>query len=389
LAGGTFTILVGAASLTGFAISTRADPTPGCPPLNPIAKRYVDRKTVCRRARREVLHSIKTGKDPDWSELFRSPEPSDRPRRHRKLRNGHHEASKHAPQPRRRHDETRSAGPSHRRLSGQTHGTLSHPRPRTNSAMPPTTVADHPTISHQTRGEGHDGSPSVLAWAGIAGLLSLLCGAAALTIRRPNVILGRAMKARRARLRRATRKVAPASTATDSHSNDPFIWNRAALAGPGAEDAVRYMAMDVLTSRRSDPIELILNRADAWRLLGIGTDDLRAERIPGLTLTDGSQQALAYLAHPGFSRRLLIAYAGESDDLERLLVRQNGRLAAIFLSSWAEPSVHVSANGEITPSSGHPLTASERPARLSILARDDARDEIPSLPSTAFSGGSR
>ncbi|WP_433234874.1 hypothetical protein [Actinomadura nitritigenes] len=147
--------------------------------------------------------------------------------------------------------------------------------------------------------------------------------------------------------------------------------------------------MDILTNRRGDPIELILNRADAWRLLGIGTHDFQDERIPGLTLTDGGQQTLAYLALPGFSRRLHIAYAGESDDLERLPIRQNGRLAAIFVSSSADPSFHVSANGEITPSAGHPLTASERPARLSILARDDARDAIRSLPSTPFQRGSR
>jgi hypothetical protein len=85
----------------------------------------------------------------------------------------------------------------------------------------------------------------------------------------------------------------------------------------------------------------------------------------------------------------VIAYAGDDDDLEALLVRQNGRLAAIFLSSWADPTVHVSVNGEITSSSGHPLTATERPTRLPILARADARDRIPSLPSIPFNGGSR
>lgn len=93
LAGGTLTILAGPASLTGFAISTRADSTPGCPPLNPIAKRYGDRKTVRWRARQEVLYGLKTGKNPDRNELFRSPEPPDRLRRHRTLRRGHREAS--------------------------------------------------------------------------------------------------------------------------------------------------------------------------------------------------------------------------------------------------------------------------------------------------------
>ena len=99
LAGAALTVLLGTPSWAALTVPGRAEQNPGCPPLSPIAKRYVDRKTVCRRARQEMLHSFKTGKDPDWGNVLRDSIPAKPPGRHRPTKHDHHATLGHDSRP--------------------------------------------------------------------------------------------------------------------------------------------------------------------------------------------------------------------------------------------------------------------------------------------------
>ncbi|GAA2170315.1 hypothetical protein [Actinomadura napierensis] len=137
--------------------------------------------------------------------------------------------------------------------------------------------------------------------------------------------------------------------------------------------------MDVVTNRHKDAIELVLSRPHASRLLGLNTDDLTEERIPGLMLSRDDQQTHAYLLRQGISRRLVITYAGEGHDPQRLLPQQNDRLAVVIMSTGTKPSAWISADGTVTSCSGTEATAVRLPSRVPLLTRSEAQDQLLSL----------
>lgn len=382
LAGATLTVLVGAPSWAGLAVPARAGQDPGCPPLNPIAKRYVDHKTVCRRARQEVLHSLRTGKDPDWDHVFRDSIPARHTRRYRPVNHGHHAPSEHAsrPQPRSGPKPSASPSPTPRQSRTPTRRRIDQPQPRRSvTGSSSKAPSNRNAIPHHLRTDKR----GPLNTLGRASVLLLLAMLGTVTIWR-----GKALRAkldeRRPRLRRPPSVMEPTSPRRrpgEVAPHDPFGWGGASLAGPGAEDAVRHLITDTLTHQREHAIELVLPRPDAWRLLGMTADDLQAERVPGLTLTDDAQEAYAHLRRPSFWRRLLVTY-DDGDDHPHLQ-QQDERSSVLTVATSIKPSAQISANGNITPRPPSGPTTTEPHKRAPIISRSDAREQLLALPTLA------
>ncbi len=69
-------LLLGIVMLTGAAAPDQADANAPrsswtCGYFAPMAKAHIDERKLCSRIRREVLHSLKKGKDPDWEDVIR------------------------------------------------------------------------------------------------------------------------------------------------------------------------------------------------------------------------------------------------------------------------------------------------------------------------------
>ncbi|MFG2245784.1 hypothetical protein [Spirillospora sp. NPDC048823] len=227
--------------------------------------------------------------------------------------------------------------------------------------------------------------PGPAGWAGAFALLTLIGGAAYAGRQRQKVV--QAAMSIGERLKRNTRPKAPPTPATSSSATPPqtartiayFAKKSVSLAGPGAEDAARRLAVDVLLSRQGNATELVLSRTDAWRLFGIDVGTLQDDRIPGLVLTDDPAQTRKNLARPGPPRRLLVTYADEVDDLQALPAHQQGQLVVVSLSTSATASVTVSNGGEvIANAAGLPMSG-----RLPLLSRPDAFDQLMSMPTLA------
>ncbi|MBO2440254.1 hypothetical protein [Actinomadura nitritigenes] len=211
--------------------------------------------------------------------------------------------------------------------------------------------------------------------AGAAALFVLtMLGGVAIWRRKALPTLLHKPRSHPARPRVEPQPASPSHQKADTAPHDPFDWGGASLAGPGAEDAVRHLVLDVLTHPREHAIQLVLARPDAWRLLGISANELQDERVPGLSLTDDDQQAYAHLRRPGFSRRLLITYDGNTP------VQQGEQCAAVSVATWTEPSVQISPDGVLVPCSSSDSTIPGKYTRAPLLSRPDAAEKLRALP---------
>lgn len=148
----------------------------------------------------------------------------------------------------------------------------------------------------------------------------------------------------------------------------------ASLSGPGAEDAARHIAIEIVSRRRAVPAELVLSRPDAWQLFGMDIGTLQDDRIPGLVLTDDHEQTRVILGRPASSRRLLLAYDNEGDALPS----GRGSIPVLSISTRTDGTTTISADGAVTTTTDpFPID------RLPLLTRDDAFNRLISMPTRA------
>ncbi|MFA1546132.1 hypothetical protein [Actinomadura chokoriensis] len=166
-------------------------------------------------------------------------------------------------------------------------------------------------------------------------------------------------------------------TSPDPTGATPFTITGDSLKGPAAEDAVRCLAIEVLSRRPGTTTELVLSRPDAWRLLGIDVGTLQEDRVPGLVLTEGLEQTRAVLTRQAGSRRILITYDVEAEGFREFLNR--GQPAVISLSSSTETSIADEHDGEAT---GNAVVATEIDRRAP-LSKDDAFTQLMAMPTIA------
>jgi hypothetical protein len=153
-----------------------------------------------------------------------------------------------------------------------------------------------------------------------------------------------------------------------------------ALTGPSAEDAVRRLALDVLTNQRREAIDMAITRPDAWRLFGIDVETLQDERIPGLVLADDTlQRTSTQHALQGVPRRLLITYIDRPEGARWLLSLQTSRRAAVSQAPKSAPSVEVGLGGRTVRDS----IPEHMPERLPLMSRQGAFEYLIALPTLA------
>lgn len=387
------TVLIGAIVLAGSTLQEEADPltirhVAACGPFGPVADKYVDRNKICRRARKEALRSIRTGRDPDWGDVFRDsiPKASKHPRQGPASKRPRHRTEKHqpnhtpSPPSRTETRTTERVSPSSRADVERPNG----PQPSVPTETAKTPVNTAPPTSPTSP---EDDVRGLAGWAGAFAFLALIGGASYVGRRRRTVI--QAATSMFERIKRDTRPKATPTATTSFQGTPPGVAPRIAhfatkgisLAGPGAEDAVRHLAVDILLNRQNNATELVLSRPDAWRLFGTDMGTLQDDRIPGLTLTDDPAQTRTYLARQGPSRCLLVTYDDEVEDLRALPAHQQGQPTVVSLSAWTEASVTVSTGGEVTASAAGPQMSE----RLPLLSRPDAFAQLMSMPTLARS----
>ncbi|GAA0544210.1 hypothetical protein GCM10009546_02820 [Actinomadura livida] len=352
---------------------------PPCAPIGPVASRYVDRNKVCRRARKEVLRSLRTGRDPDWNDVFRDyiPRVSKPPSRRPKPSDPSHKPRKH------RESAPPTPAPSHQgRQTAPTRSSTPSPGQVESSAQPPPPTPrehDTPIPTAPAKQSSHKTGP--FGWVGVAALLALTAGVAYVAGRRRRAFC----QATRSMLRRLNRQangvvratpVTPTERPASEERGAQLSSKVVSLVGPGAEGAVRRLALDALTDRKGRASELVIARPDAWRLFGIDIGTLQEEKIPGLTLTEDAQQTRTY---PGTQRplpRILITCDDGSEAVRELPPRGQSQLTVLSLSPSTEVSTEVSADGVLTPHRAAPPL----PDRLPLLSRPDAFNRLMSMP---------
>lgn len=375
--------LLAAVSLPNIATQIDAGPitirrTASCAPIGPVASRYVDKKKVCRRARKEVLQSLKTGRDPDWDAVIRdsTPKASNRP----------HQVppSKRARQRPKRHNMNPAAPPN---ASVATPGARSENRARqrpvpgaaplgASTTPKPAQHVPVPDLTSRPNPSNHASWPPLRA-AAIA-LLTLLAVAAYLGRHRRRIFAVTMSMLRHLKRGPRERNQATSSPATDHEAPSAthiasLLAKGASLTGPEAEGVARHMAMEFLRRRRPGSAELVLSRPDAWRLFGMDVGTLREDRIPGLVLTDDCGQTRTFLARQTSSRRVLLAYGTEED-----VPRGGGQTTVVSISTRAEGARQISTGVEVTGTIDQSLIN-----RLPTLTRNDAFDLLMTLPTCA------
>ncbi|MFA1551783.1 hypothetical protein [Actinomadura chokoriensis] len=351
-----------------------------CAPIGPVASRYVDKKKVCRRARKEALRSLQTGRDPDWDDVIRDSIPKAPKRPHRPPpETGSRQRQKG-------HDTNPAAPPNASSTPPRTRST-SRPETRPSPSAPPPSASAIPKSSQHAPAPGptsHPGGPSdrtpwPTLWAAAIALLTLLTAAVHLAKHRRTIVAGTMslLSNRKGGFRPRTPASPPTTTDHTAPSRtriDSLLAKGASLTGPGAEDTARHLAIEILSRRQADPTELVLNRPDAWRLFGLDIGTLQEDRIPGLVLTDDAEQTRTLLARQTPSRRLLLAYDNEGED------PPGGRdpIPVVSISTRTDGAARIPAVGEVANTIGPSATD-----HLPSLTRDDAFNLIMSMPTRA------
>ncbi|WP_192808639.1 hypothetical protein [Actinomadura montaniterrae] len=166
-------------------------------------------------------------------------------------------------------------------------------------------------------------------------------------------------------------------------SLDPFAVPALALAGSGAADSARVLALSAL-DEHGDSSLVVLPRPDAGRLFGLAEDELLDENAAGLFIPGNLDAALAYLetelairrnaGTPAARRLLLVAdCAEEAGRITALLDRHPGGLSAVLLGPWPGVQAVVDDDGLVDA----PATlAAHLPQRLPAMSRTEARDRL-------------
>ncbi|MFF4989743.1 BTAD domain-containing putative transcriptional regulator [Streptosporangium saharense] len=88
------------------------------------------------------------------------------------------------------------------------------------------------------------------------------------------------------------------------------------LTGPGADDAIRVIVLDLLRQADRFRVEVILSTPDAQRLFAVSAEEMKA--VPGLIVTESSGAAVGRFAETHFTRsRMLIERGADSIDTLR------------------------------------------------------------------------
>jgi hypothetical protein len=164
---------------------------------------------------------------------------------------------------------------------------------------------------------------------------------------------------------------------------DPFAVAALGLAGEGAVDSARVLAVAAL-DEHGDSSLVVIPRPDAGRLFGLAEDELLDENAAGLFIPGNLDAALAYLetelairqstgAAP--SRRLLLVAdcAEEAGRIAALLDRHPGGLCAVLLGPWTGDRAVVDGDGLVDAPS---KLAAHLPERLPAMSRTEARDRL-------------
>ncbi len=371
-------LLLGAITLPNVAAEDDKGPIAvrniaACAPIGPVASQYVGRRKLCRRARKEVLKSLRTGRDPEWDDVIRDSMPKEPKRLHQSP------PSRRDLQHPKRHDTNPAAPPSASSATPRARS-AGQPETRPSPGLPPPSAPAIPKTSQHvptSHPRPSDRTPWPTPWVE-AVALALLAAVVYLGKRRQSIIAGTTslLSVLRGGRYPRTRTTPPTTTGTASStlSIASVLAKGASLAGPGAEDAARHIAMKILSSRQGVPAELVLNRPDAWRLFGMDIGTLREDRIPGLILTDDHEQTRAFLALQTSSRRLLVTYGNEGEGLSR----GRGYVLVVSISARNQGSTKISADGEVTRTADPSVTG-----RLPLLTRDEAFNRLMSMPTRA------
>ncbi|NEA29488.1 hypothetical protein [Actinomadura bangladeshensis] len=333
-----------------------------CAPIGPVASRYVDKDKVCRRSRKEVMKSLRTGRDPDWNAVIRNSmkKPSERHRGHGPPKSLRHQTKKHQNSP-----PSSDASPAVPPIR-PTSRTETEPPPAVPSAAAPSKPSEHVPTPTPT---SHTDLPHRPPWRAAAiALLAFLAVAAYLVKRRRTAFL-----ATRSLLSHMKRGSQPKTETTsigaagcmspDEDRVTSLLTKGASLTGPEAEDAARHMAMEILNRRHHNPADLVLSRPDAWQLFGTDIGTLQEDRVPGLILTDDAAHTRALLGRQCLNQCIAITYADEAEELRELPHQRQPAIVSL-----------KAPTGTTKPPPANP------PPRLS---RSDAFNELMSMPTIA------
>jgi hypothetical protein len=389
-------------ALASPAVAMAAIP-PGCGHLGPVADQYIDGQKLCRDAQNEILHSLRTGQQPNWAKAFRdsarqlpSPKPTvpktskrPRPRRPRpshspavpRLPRTHVRPLKAAPvRPERTappptHAQPLKAAPVRpKRTAPPPMGTES---PQRNPSQRPTTRPSTTVTSRSvvpvagTRHSSTDIGARKISWRWLtwAALLAVTL-VVIYTGRRPSQSVLAAMS--RILDRRAA---APLPSAKSELSWDPFALTALRLRGPGAESVLRGAVLEALRTGT----EVIMTRSDACRLFSPEAGDLVDEQIPGLVLTRGTAEAIGLMNTAGVPR-LLISCTTQAVLTDDAILRWPGLRSVLTLAAEAsDTAVKVAENGALSwPAVTSPVRAI--PNALPVLDLVDAYCQLAALP---------
>jgi hypothetical protein len=177
---------------------------------------------------------------------------------------------------------------------------------------------------------------------------------------------------------------------------DPFAVPALALAGSGAVDSARVLALSAL-DEYGDSSLVVIPRPDAGRLFGLAEDDLLDENAPGLFIPGNLDAALAYLetelairrtTGAAAARRLLLVAdcVEEAGRIAALLDRHPGGLSAVLLGPWPGAQAVVDDDGLVDAPSA---LAAQLPQRLPAMSRTEARDRLHAAIARQTSEGRR
>ncbi|MBA8956964.1 hypothetical protein ACFQU9_22525 [Actinomadura namibiensis] len=166
-------------------------------------------------------------------------------------------------------------------------------------------------------------------------------------------------------------------------SIDPFAVPVLGLAGPGAADTARVMALTALEECR-DTALVVVPRPDATALFGLAEDEWPDETAEELFIPGNLDAALAYLetelaarrdGHGSSTRRLLLVadIEAEAERVLRMLDRHPEVLSAVLLGDWPGARVAVDDEGLVRTPPG--LTI-DLPERVPAMSRGEALDRL-------------
>ncbi|MDL4813928.1 hypothetical protein [Actinomadura opuntiae] len=166
-------------------------------------------------------------------------------------------------------------------------------------------------------------------------------------------------------------------------SLDPFAVPVLGLAGSGAVDSARVLALSAL-DEHGDGSLVVIPRPDATRLFGLAEDELLDDNAAGLFIPGNLDAALAYLETELAIRRntggtpdrrlLLVAdCAEEAARIAALLDHHPGGLSAVLLGPWTGARAVVDDDGQVDAPRG---LGAHLPGRLPAMSRTEARDRL-------------